>query len=44
MVAGSAAQTVLDNDQVGDVAKEGMSVIKEFLVREKERLLNEGKK
>ena len=44
MVAAGAAQTVVDNTQVNDVAKEGMDVVKQFLVREKERLLNEGKK
>ena len=39
MVAAGAAQTVVDNTQVNDVAREGMDVIKQFLIKEKERLM-----
>lgn len=40
MVAAGAAQTVVDNAQVNDVAREGMDVVKQFLIKEKERLMS----
>jgi len=39
MVAASAAQTVVQNDQVSDVAREGMDVMKLFLAQERKRLI-----